>query len=892
MQLFNEECIKILVHKSITSTELPEFVTDCELTWAKVKLQNHKDLFIGAFYMAERRKYDLDQLQSSLNKLTANGKKNCEVILAGDFNCPDIDWNTNTAHSTGDDRATQQLLVDITSSELLSQVHNSPTRGPNTLDLVFTTNPSLVKSSVSIPGISDHDAVVTDLTTKPQVNHQKPRLCRKFGKADWEKMRTDMEEAAHTLEDQDKEGADVNTLWSTFKSLLNKSIDQHIPSFKLKSKNSLPWLTPQLKKLLKRKQRLYKKARSSNDWSPFRKYQKYCRQQMRRAEWQYINGKIQEGLDRNDSKPFWRYIKARKQDSSGVAPLKENGKLFSDSESKARILLNQFKSVFTKQSTTTLPNLKPPPGIIEPIKISPPGICKLLKNLQTNKASGPDNIPNIVLKNLATEIAPSLSIIFQKSLDSSKLPEDWLSANVTCAFKKGDRHSASNYRPISLTSVPCKLLEHIICKHMLSHLEKFKLLTNLNHGFRSGYSTETQLLTTTEDLFKSYDQGKQTDMAILDFSKAFDTVPHDRLLHKLSSYGIGDPLLSWLRCFLTQRSMRVVVDGIESPSTSVDSGVPQGTVLGPILFLCHINDLPETVKSQVRLFADDCLLYREINNFSDHHTLQEDLAQLELWAHTWGMRFNATKCYIMSLARNPKSSFFYSLDNTILQSVTSNPYLGVQFSQDLSWSHHINGITKKANSTLGFLRRNLRNCPQTSRRTAYLALVRPLLEYGAIIWDPHLKQDITKLERTQRAAVRFIARDYRSTTPGFITGLLKKHDLPLLQERREHTRLIFFYKVVEGLVPAIPPDSFLTKPKPGRLIRPKLSSKDFTINNPVQSYIRNNDRPFVIPKCSTAQYKNSYFPKTIEAWNKLPNSTVHAKSVENFKSALAVASRR
>ena len=256
------------------------------------------------------------------------------------------------------------------------------------------------------------------------------------------------------------------------------------------------------------------------------------------------------------------------------------------------------------------------------------------------------------------------------------------------------------------------------------------------------------------------------------------------------------------------------------------------------------------------------------------------------------MRFNATKCYIMSLARKKKSSFFYSLDNTILQSVSNNPYLGVQFSENLTWTHHINSISKKANSTLGFLKRNLRHCPAVSRRTAYIALVRPLLEYGAIIWDPHLKQDITKLEHTQRAAVRFIARDYRTTTPGFVTDLLNRHDLPTLQERRETLRLTFFYKVVEGLVTAIPPESFLKKPRSTRLRRPKFSSQNFVVQNPVNTYMRNNDRFYEIPKANTEQYKNSYFPRTIEAWNKLDSNIVLSKTIDSFKSSLAVAKPR
>ena len=242
----------------------------------------------------------------------------------------------------------------------------------------------------------------------------------------------------------------------------------------------------------------------------------------------------------------------------------------------------------------------------------------------------------------------------------------------------------------------------------------------------------------------------------------------------------------------------------------------------------------------------------------------------------------------MSMSRSTKTSFMYSLHKTILKTVPNHPYLGALFSEDLKWSNHINNISKKANSTLGFLRRNLRRCPTTCKRTAYLALVRPLLEYGAIVWDPNLKQDIEKLERVQRGAARFISRNYRTTTPGFVTGLLDKYNLPTLQNRRQHLRLTFFYKVVEGLVPAVPPDLFLTPQRPGRRICPSRSLENYVTTNPVNNYIRRNDRCYIIPNCKTEQYKQSFFPRTIIAWNQLENSAVHSTSVESFKGTLKV----
>ena len=195
------------------------------------------------------------------------------------------------------------------------------------------------------------------------------------------------------------------------------------------------------------------------------------------------------------------------------------------------------------------------------IVIKTDGVEKLLRNLSPHKASGPDSLPNTILKNCAAELAPIISDIFQQSLDTGSLPSDWRNANISPVFKKGNKHTASNYRPVSLTSVCCKILEHIICSSILKHLEKYSILTPLQHGFRSGHSCESQLIVTMHDITTTYDRKIQTDMVILDFSKAFDTVPHRKLLYKLQNYGISGKTHSWIKSFLTEREQRVVVDG-------------------------------------------------------------------------------------------------------------------------------------------------------------------------------------------------------------------------------------------------------------------------------------------------------------------------------------------
>lgn len=221
-----------------------------------------------------------------------------------------------------------------------------------------------------------------------------------------------------------------------------------------------------------------------------------------------------------------------------------------------------------------------------------------------------------------------LAFIFQQSIDTGEVPQDWRTANIVPIFKKGNRSKPANYRPVSLTAIPCKIMEHIISSQMMDHLEENNILLETQHGFRHKRSCESQLIITTDDLSRVLNTHGQTDMAILDFSKAFDKVPHARLAQKLEFYGIRGKTKQWIISFLRNRSQRVLVDGDMSQLNPVISGVPQGTVLGPILFLIYINDISDNIDSTVRLFADDCLVYREIKSVEDCQILQRDNSQL------------------------------------------------------------------------------------------------------------------------------------------------------------------------------------------------------------------------------------------------------------------------
>ena len=290
---------------------------------------------------------------------------------------------------------------------------------------------------------------------------------------------------------------------------------------------------------------------------------------------------------------------------------------------------------------------------------------------------------------------------------------------------------------MSLTCIASKLMEHILTKHIITYLESNNILYDLQHGFRTKRSTETQLLSFVQDTLSNLRENQQTDVIIMDFAKAFDKVPHNRLIQKLNRYGISGPLNIWIQNFLSGRTQRVVCDGEQSSWAPVTSGVPQGSVIGPILFLVYINDLPKGLKTQTRLFADDTIVYRAISDPSDGMTLQSDLDKLAEWEDRWQMAFHPQKCIVLRITRSRKPIIFkYTLHGHNLETHDSAKYLGMQIHQTLSWNEHINNTCKKANSSIGFLRRNLHISQQHIKKCAYSSLIRPQVEYAAAIWDP------------------------------------------------------------------------------------------------------------------------------------------------------------
>ena len=340
----------------------------------------------------------------------------------------------------------------------------------------------------------------------------------------------------------------------------------------------------------------------------------------------------------------------------------------------------------------------------------------------------------------------------------------------------------------------------------MKHLEQHNILTDSQHGFRAKRSTETQLIQTIHDISKSLDKKETVDMAILDFTEAFDKVPHKRLIHKLNYYGITGSIATWIETFLTGRTQQVVVNVATSTSTIVTSGVPHGTVLGPLLFLLYLNDLPDNLSTSVRLFADDGIVYTPIRSQNESSLLKNDLHKLQKWQDTWLMKFNPNKCYRMTLSTRTPTSNMYTFCGQTLTFVDSHCYLGIHLSNTLNWTTQTKPASTKAQQTLGVIRRNLNKYPTHIKAVAYTSLVRPIFEYASAAWGPHSQNNIKSLERIQRQAARFYKNNY-SRGPGSVTKLLQELGWESLQTRRKYKRITTLYKMEHNIID-IPLDQY------------------------------------------------------------------------------------
>ena len=623
--------------------------------------------------------------------------------------------------------------------------------------------------------------------------------------------------------------------------------------------------------LSKKKTRCWKRYTDENrsreerekDFKDYKQIRNQLRKATRAAS-RSFEADLVENIGQNP-KAFWRYANSKVKSKSHIVSLmKEDGQPAQTDSEMANILNEYFSSVFTQEDLQNIPYIQVPLRMDLPtlskVNILVSDVENKLKKLNTNKSPGPDGTHPKVMKELAETIAEPLTLIYNKSMQESKLPLDWKRGTVVPLHKKGSRTQASNYRPISLTSVAGKLMEKVIRDAIITHLLSNHLLSQNQHGFTPGRTCATQLLCVLEEWSRWLDEGKVIDVIYLDFKKAFDSVPHERLLLKLEAHGLEGKLLNWIRAFLTGRVQSVFVNGESSNWSPVTSGIPQGSVLGPVLFLVYINDLPLDVrKSKVALFADDTKLYNTVSTPAQINDLQDDLNNLHRWSERWQLPFNEDKCKVLHIGkRNPEGN--YHMQGKHLQSVKAEKDLGVTIDCQLKFHQHISSAVSKGYQLLGIMKRTFSKLDKTTLPILFKTLIRPHLEYGSVLWHSRFKEDAKKIERVQRRATKLV-REIKDLP---YQERLKYMNMYSLFYRRRRGDMIAVHQIMHGLVD-IPQDHFFSQP----------ASRSRSTRGHCLKIQKEHCRLDVRSK--------SFSRRIIQDWNSLPENIVVLATTDQFK---------
>jgi hypothetical protein len=549
----------------------------------------------------------------------------------------------------------------------------------------------------------------------------------------------------------------LDAKWSFIKSKILTAVESNIPKRKTSSKHTGLATAPLNQKVLAKIRKKHRAWQRFMETREGEKYNDYCRL---RNQVKSLTRKAKRDHERDiankskdNPKKFWQYVKSQTKTRPGVSDLKykdadtNQEKTTETDKEKAEVLLNFFSTVFTIEPDGDLPQFgSRADTMMAGIKVDVDIVKKKLDKLNSNKSPGPDGIHPRVLKEASESLSLPLSLLFQHSLDTGEVPEDWRRAHVSAIFKKGCKKQPGNYRPVSLTCITCKILESIIRDAVFEHMTSNHLFSDYQFGFIKGRSTSLQLLKVLDEWTEALDDRGSVDAVYLDFQKAFDKVPHARLLQKLQNYGVPAQLCSWTRGFLSNRRHKVVVNGASSEWAEVTSGIPQGSVLGPLLFVIYINDLPDALSSRAYLFADDTKIFRKIDVPEDEELLQRDLNQLTRWSDTWLLKFHPQKCKVLEITMShDKRKHDYTLDDISLEHTDMEKDIGVIVDSKLSFSQHMAEKINSANRVVGVIRRSFTHLNDQVFLKLYKALVRPILEYANVVWAPYYKKDIVAI---------------------------------------------------------------------------------------------------------------------------------------------------
>lgn len=729
---------------------LPQEFSHLEMLCTDIICNNFKHRYISVYRPPI---YDLHQTCELFNCLNMLCDVNHVVSINGDFNFPNFDWGRAIDISALS--PVESEFANFIIANGLTQLVTQPTRNAHILDLLMVNDPLAVfEVTVQQPfSTSDHN-IVTWRTWFPE---QKNEACVSnfdFKRANYVSLAEHMSNINWLELFSFVAPNNIEGIWQIFKAVIMEAIALHVPRH---ATRSLPIrrFPAHIQRSIKRKRILWRRRHLAGGNAQYALHARRCKLLIKR----YHAYKERHLLKSNSLAAFYKHVNTKLNSSCGIAPLRVNNEIIIDDEYKARAFNTYFSSVFSVQSndlaiTANHSQLNSSHAISGIVDFSPRVVYEAMRKTKVGYSVGPDLIPSIFWVKLASELTLPISIIFAASYHFSTLPLDWKCAHVIPLFKKGDPSLASNYRPISLTSTLCKIMESII-KDNLTHFAALHGIINPNqHGFMSGKSTCSQLLETHFDWCSGLDDGGYFDVITIDFRKAFDVVPHNKLLSKLSCLGVCGQTLLWISTFLSDRKQCVSINGKRSSLSNVSSGVIQGSVLGPLLFTLYINDLPAAcVDCTIKLFADDVKAYKRICTAADRVILQSALNDLCAWAFKWGLGLSVEKCCFFQIGYH-NLTLVYRLGDEILSPCSHILDLGITINFNLKPSQHCSLIASKASVRSKLILKSFLSRDPFILARAFTTYVRPTLEYCSPVWSPHNKCDIDLIENVQRSFTR------------------------------------------------------------------------------------------------------------------------------------------
>lgn len=852
---------------------LPAQFSHCELCVIDILTCTHDSLRLFALYRPpgyNRNDETLNCIVDLCNCIDMLYVPQLTNIICGDFNLPDIDWFIDNCLKCND-FTVPGVFLSLYYKYGLEQLVTLATRNNNLLDLIFTNDSNtVVNVSIDDPfSNSDHSVVaftvfISSMLLVPADCDNNERVVHNFSKADWRSMNLYLSHV--DFDSLFNSYCSTDDVFTAFYNVLYDCISLYVPVRRIRLNKKPAGRYPHhIKRLVRKKTaawRQYRTRRTLNARTRYNKAAAICRRETRA----FIASSEQRLLDNGNLGAFYRYANKKFCTKSAIGPLREqNNIITTDPIRKAEILSETFSSYFTKNnniipqmSTLTSSHLKS-------VTFSPFLVHRAIKRLKINASGGPDGIPPTFFKNCREELAYPLSLLFTLSFSASFVPPDWSRAYISPIFKKGEKVDSHNYRPIALTCTMCKIMESIIKTQLMSYLLDNGLISEHQHAFISNHSTASNLLECTHDWLLSLNDARTTDVVYIDFSRAFDSIVFDKLLFKLHNYGITGSLLNWIERFLYNRTQCVVVENCFSSVVNVESGVPQGSVLGPLLFLLFINDLEIVcnLDTKLKLFADDCKLYCASSIDSSSISLQRCIDMLCEWARLWQLCINIRKCLIMSITNNRQlTDHTYYINGVVISNAKTVPDLGVTISCNLSYKQHIESTVAKAYQRIGVLLRAFVTRNVIFMRKAYVTFIRPILEYNSVVWSPREIYLIDLLEKVQR----YFSRSIPCISHLSYFDRLSVLNLESLEIRRLHFDLIYYYKIFNHLTPHNADDHFIK-------YYPPVSSRSSS------SYL-------IRPRKSCDKLLSYLSFRSIDAWNNLPPDVKSAAPLNSFKRAL------